>query len=362
MLGMTAVAVVGGAREVEDGPALSVFAASLPDAQLTPVALGVERTPDGATVTGWPDLERRPVDPAPARRSVQLPPRRLPRPRQRRPLRRRRPAAGRRRRGVGGAGPGRQPSRARRAGHRPTGAVGVFLEGFPVRTVVSQGCRPVGQPFVVTRGEGNRIDELAGKPGDRTRAGLRAAARREEDRTLMRAGCTSASWSTSTRPTSSAATSSSATCSAATRRPARSWSATTSPSVRRCSSTCATLQPPTRTSARCSTGVDGRRHSCSRATAGAAACSAIPDHDAGRGRPAPRAAPDRGRVLRGRDRPGRRPQRAPRVHRQPRGVLSRASHPPHEPALHCGHAPDVESHAPRRRAGRGGAPRRVRRR
>ena len=56
MLGATAVAVVGGPREVEDGPALSVFAASLPDARLTPVALGVEQTADGAAITGWPDL------------------------------------------------------------------------------------------------------------------------------------------------------------------------------------------------------------------------------------------------------------------------------------------------------------------
>ena len=43
-----------------------------------------------------------------------------------------------------------------------TGAVGVFVDGLPVRAVVSQGCRPVGAPYVITRGEGNRIEELAG--------------------------------------------------------------------------------------------------------------------------------------------------------------------------------------------------------
>ena len=32
-----------------------------------------------------------------------------------------------------------------------TGAVGVFLDGVEVRTVVSQGCRPVGSPYVITR-------------------------------------------------------------------------------------------------------------------------------------------------------------------------------------------------------------------
>ena len=60
MLGASAVAIVGGAREVEDGPAVSVFAASIPDARLTPVALGIERTPDGAAITGWPDLDDEP--------------------------------------------------------------------------------------------------------------------------------------------------------------------------------------------------------------------------------------------------------------------------------------------------------------
>src|SRR5262249_55183372 len=33
------------------------------------------------------------------------------------------------------------------------GAIGVRLDGMRVETVVSQGCRPVGQPFVITRAE-----------------------------------------------------------------------------------------------------------------------------------------------------------------------------------------------------------------
>jgi small ligand-binding sensory domain FIST len=44
------------------------------------------------------------------------------------------------------------------------GAVGVLLPpGLPVRAVVSQGCRPVGDPFVVTRRHDNVIVELGGK-------------------------------------------------------------------------------------------------------------------------------------------------------------------------------------------------------
>jgi len=45
------------------------------------------------------------------------------------------------------------------------GLVGVALSGaVTVKTVVSQGCRPIGTPFVITRGERNVIHELGGKP------------------------------------------------------------------------------------------------------------------------------------------------------------------------------------------------------
>jgi len=56
-----------------------------------------------------------------------------------------------------------------------------------VRTVVSQGCRPVGQPYVVTRSEGNRIEELAGRAAIE-RVQDTASEASEEDRSLMRAG------------------------------------------------------------------------------------------------------------------------------------------------------------------------------
>lgn len=45
------------------------------------------------------------------------------------------------------------------------GIVGVALAGdIEVRTVVSQGCRPIGIPFVITRGERDVVRELGGKP------------------------------------------------------------------------------------------------------------------------------------------------------------------------------------------------------
>lgn len=46
-----------------------------------------------------------------------------------------------------------------------SGAVGVFLgPGIEMEPVVSQGCRPVGQPYAVTAADGNVVRELAGRP------------------------------------------------------------------------------------------------------------------------------------------------------------------------------------------------------
>jgi small ligand-binding sensory domain FIST len=182
LLGASVVGVVGGPHEVEDAPGVAAFAASCPDAVLTPVALDVERTPDGAAVTGWPDLAGDPstllllADPFSFPLDGFLA-----------RLREDRPDL----QVIGGAasaarGPG---------GNRlvldgrvtASGAVGVFLDGLPVRAVVSQGCRPVGAPYVITSGEGNRIHELAGRSAIE-RVQDTAAAASEEDRALMRAG------------------------------------------------------------------------------------------------------------------------------------------------------------------------------
>ena len=44
------------------------------------------------------------------------------------------------------------------------GAVGFLLEDASARVVVSQGCRPIGEPFIVTRSDHNFIHELGGRP------------------------------------------------------------------------------------------------------------------------------------------------------------------------------------------------------
>ncbi len=45
------------------------------------------------------------------------------------------------------------------------GAVGALLaEDVSPQAVVSQGCRPIGRPYVVTRADGHMIYELGGRP------------------------------------------------------------------------------------------------------------------------------------------------------------------------------------------------------
>jgi small ligand-binding sensory domain FIST len=69
-----------------------------------------------------------------------------------------------------------------------SGAVGVLFDGsVAVRTIVSQGCRPIGQPFIVTRAEGSLVLELGGRPAVERLQELAEAAS-EDDRELLRHG------------------------------------------------------------------------------------------------------------------------------------------------------------------------------
>jgi small ligand-binding sensory domain FIST len=45
-----------------------------------------------------------------------------------------------------------------------TGAVGARVPGIRIRALVSQGCRPIGNVYTVTRADGNVIQELGGQP------------------------------------------------------------------------------------------------------------------------------------------------------------------------------------------------------
>lgn len=181
-VGASAVAVIGGPHEVEHGPALSVFAASLPGAELTPVRLQVGRAPDGLAIDGLPV----PGD-GPATLLLLADPFTFPLDGFLRRLEELAPEV----QVVGGAasaarGPG--GNRLVLDGEvQDQGAVGVLVRGVPIRTVVSQGCRPVGTPLTVTRATGTELDELAGVDA-LTRLQEVAADASEEDRLLMGMG------------------------------------------------------------------------------------------------------------------------------------------------------------------------------
>jgi small ligand-binding sensory domain FIST len=164
LLGCTGEAIAGGAQEVEQGPAISLWAASLPEANLESFHVTFQRTPDGMLSEGLPEIdpelrgETRAVfllgDPfscAPdvliERFADELP-------------------------GVpliggmasGGKGPG-QNRLFWNGASLERGGVGVIVRGGPrIRTLVSQGCRPIGSPYIVTKAEQNIIHELGGKP------------------------------------------------------------------------------------------------------------------------------------------------------------------------------------------------------
>lgn len=164
LLGCPGEAIVAADREIETGPALSLWLAKWKQpVQIEPFALTVEETADGLSFLGWPDgfasadagqdIVLLLADPFtfPADEFLR---------------RTNEEHAGLRM--VGGmASGGREP------GNNPMllgesvigeGAIGALLRGpVGVRTVVSQGCRPIGQPMVITKARDNLITELGGK-------------------------------------------------------------------------------------------------------------------------------------------------------------------------------------------------------
>ena len=158
LVGAAAVSVIGGAREVEERPAVSLWAAARCPSR--PVRLEAVRGPEGWVVGGMPaDTEGTLlVFPDP----FTFPSEAL----------------------LGADSPwtvvgGLASAAGRPGGNRlilgntthTDGAVGVLVDpAVEVRTVVSQGCRPIGQPFTVTKSEGNIVAEMGGRPAvDRLR-------------------------------------------------------------------------------------------------------------------------------------------------------------------------------------------------
>jgi small ligand-binding sensory domain FIST len=164
LLGCTGEAVIGNDQEVEQRPALSLWLGGwAAPVGLEPFHLALEQTPDGYSLMGWPD---RVADADPAGSAVLL----LGDPftfpvdaflqqvnENSRGLR----VMGGMASGSRGPGESRLLLNDRVLGQ---GAVGVLLQGpVRVRSIVSQGCRPIGRHMVITRGRENVIAELGGK-------------------------------------------------------------------------------------------------------------------------------------------------------------------------------------------------------
>ena len=164
LLGCTGEAIAGTAREVEEDPALSLWLARWPAARLTAMHLNFERTPEGGALKGWPD-ELAGEWPAGSFVIALGEPFSFPADFLLERMNEDRPEVA----VIGGmASGGSQPGENRLMLGPAThveGAVALHVSG-PVRlkTVVSQGCRPIGRPFVVTKAERNIIYELGGKP------------------------------------------------------------------------------------------------------------------------------------------------------------------------------------------------------
>ena len=159
LLGCTAESVLAGHREVEGDAAVALWAGRT--GAVTPFHLELTPTPDGHTLTGWPS-----AIPDDTRGLLLIPdPFSFPTDGFLERFGEMRPGLP----VVGGmASAARGPGQNRLVIDERTtdrGAVGALLgPGVDVVTVVSQGCRPVGRPFVVTSAERNIVHELAGKP------------------------------------------------------------------------------------------------------------------------------------------------------------------------------------------------------
>lgn len=179
LVGCVAEGVLGGRRELEDGPGVAVWAAALPGGTVEAFHVEGVETDEGVAFTGFPQLAQPslvallvdpftfPVHPFLVGLNQEYPGLPL----------------------VGGlAAGGRQPGLQALlldGGVHTGGAVGVVVSGVRVRTVVSQGCLSIGHDLVITRAEGNVVYELAGKRAiDRLRELVGALAETEQRKAL----------------------------------------------------------------------------------------------------------------------------------------------------------------------------------
>jgi len=161
LIGCTGESIVGRTQEIENGPALSVFAAVLPWTDLQGFDVSAAQESDGSfAFTRLPPTGQREqasvlllADPYtfPAADYLSILNEQVPG----------LPVTG----GMasGGMGPGQNLLFTER-GLSDAGAIGVVLEGaVELRSVVSQGCRPIGKPLVITACKDNMLLKLGGR-------------------------------------------------------------------------------------------------------------------------------------------------------------------------------------------------------
>ena len=164
LLGCTGESIAGPGTEIEVEPAVSLFLALLPQVELTPMHLRFEQTPDGGTFGGWPE-DIQGEWPAGASLLLLGDPFSFPA----------EALLGRINEDHSGVPVfGGMASGAAAPGEirlllgdqvLDDGAVAVMFDGpLRIRNVVSQGCRPIGTPFVITKADRNVIQQLGGVP------------------------------------------------------------------------------------------------------------------------------------------------------------------------------------------------------
>ncbi len=157
LIGAVAQGVIGPGEEVESGPGVSVWTAALDAGWVQPFRAWTMRPSSGGlAVAGWPDTMPGDVTLVladPYSFPVAEVAERIGEQRPGQPI-------------LGGqlsAGDGR--SRFLLDGRvHDDGAVGVVLRDVEVDPVISQGCRPIGEPFTVTQAVRDRVLELGGEP------------------------------------------------------------------------------------------------------------------------------------------------------------------------------------------------------
>ena len=164
LMGCTGESIVGTGREVEGQTALSLWLARMPNTEILPMHLTFQRAAEDGSIVGWHDLLMEHW-PSPASMLVLGEPFSFPADVLLERMNEDRPGM----HVIGGMASGATaPGENRLLFGRQaldTGAVAVLLSGaVQPRSIVSQGCRPIGKHFVITKADRNVVYQLGGKP------------------------------------------------------------------------------------------------------------------------------------------------------------------------------------------------------